>query len=177
MVETGIKHRGPLVLDASPLMYLAKLEALDVLTASGFEPVLPPAVERETSRPEVAYRHPDAARIADALREGRVKTTQLNGEERTEAARLERAVAGLGRGECEVLAIARLRSWPGCLFERRAIAIAETLGVRVVRPAELLFAGTDGVVLLEERVKGFARLVELRLEDAQALLDRVERRR
>ena len=46
------------MVDASPLIYLAKLDALDVFARAGHVPYVTPEVERETARAGLAYRYP-----------------------------------------------------------------------------------------------------------------------
>ena len=58
------------MVDAGPLIYLAKLDALDVFAQTGHVPLITPEVERETARAGLAYRFPDALAIAEALRDG-----------------------------------------------------------------------------------------------------------
>ncbi len=52
-----------LVLDASPLIYLAKLDAFDAVAIAGHVAVVPSSVYAETARPELAFRHPEVAII------------------------------------------------------------------------------------------------------------------
>ena len=58
-----------LILDASPLIYLAKLDALDAVAIAGHVAVVPSSVYDETARPELAFRHPEVA-IIERIRLG-----------------------------------------------------------------------------------------------------------
>jgi hypothetical protein len=161
------------VSDSAPLIYLAKLEALDAFRSAGYRPYAPPAVVAETSRPEVSYRYPAALAIAEAFRSGELAATELDEAELDSAERLASEIPGLGRGECQVLAVARRRGWPALFFERRAAAIARTLGVATIDLVELLFAGTSEPGLLAARIRRFADLVDMRARDRDLLLERV----
>jgi predicted nucleic acid-binding protein len=162
------------MVDASPLIYLAKLDALDVFKAAGFGPLVTPEVERETARAGLAYEHPDAAVIADAMRAGTVKRTELTASEQKEAEQLMKASGGLDRGEAESLAAAAARDLPVLLFERRATRLAASLGLDAWSPVEILIAGTHERNVLRARLLAFAGLVDMRFSDVESLLARIE---
>lgn len=159
-----------MLVDASPLIYLAKIDALDVFASSGHVPLITPEVERETARPGLAYEYPDSLVIADALDSGLLTRTQLTEPEMKLAERLSREAGGIDLGESEVLAAAVARHEPALLFERRATALARSMGVDAWSPARLLFAGTPDSSLLRDRIRGFASLVQMRYEDVQKLI-------
>jgi predicted nucleic acid-binding protein len=162
------------MVDASPLIYLAKIDALDVFRVAGFHPMVTPEVGRETARAGLAYEHPDAAVIVDALRDGTLEPTELTREEEQEAERLMTASGGLDRGEAEVLAAATSRDLPVLLFERRATRLAASLGLDAWSPVEILVAGTPDRRLLRTRVLASAGLVNMRFADLDTLLRRIE---
>jgi predicted nucleic acid-binding protein len=165
-----------LILDASPLIYLAKLEALDVLEVSTRQAFVTPAVIEEVTRPQLAYRHPDAVVVERAMAAGTLEATEPTAAEQGRAHDIATLVSGLHSAEAEVLAIAISRTIPAVIFERRARRVAASLGASLVDVTELLVAGTRDGSLLEDRVVRFARLVDLRLDDAVALLERVRAR-
>jgi predicted nucleic acid-binding protein len=162
------------MVDASPLIYLAKLAALDTFEGAGLRPLVTPEVERETSRPGFAYEHPDSVVIAEALRSGILARTILSDAERKTAQTLARAAGGLDAGESEVLAAAVGRGLPVLLFERRATRFAGSLGIETWSPLRLLAAGTPDRRLLRERVLAFAVLVSMKFEDLERVLQRIE---
>ncbi|MDP8904029.1 MAG: hypothetical protein M3N29_01710 [Chloroflexota bacterium] len=161
-------------MDASPLIYLAKLDALDVFTNSGHLCRITPEVERETARAGLSYEHPDALVVADAIRSGLLVRTELTPDEMAVARRLEHEAGGVDRGEAEVLAAATSRAEPALLFERRATRLARSMGIDTWSPVRLLFAGTRSPVELRERVGAFGRLVNMRLVDVQKLLNLIQ---
>jgi len=162
-----------LVLDASPLIYLAKLDALDVLAVAAEHSFATPTVLEEVTRPQIAYRHPDAVVIEQTVDSGMIGVLDLVKAEAEAAADMAQRVPGLDPGEAEVIAVAIERSIPAVIFERRAQRVAVSLGAPLVDVVELLVAGTTGSVLREERVVRFARLVNMRLDDAVELLARI----
>gem|GEM_PF-3462295 len=162
------------MVDASPLIYLAKLDALDVFGLAGHVPLITPEVERETARPGLAYRFPDALMIAEALRDGVLVRTELSEQERTVASQLGAEAGGLDAGESEVLAAAGARELPVLLHERRAIRMARSLGLETWSPVRLLIEGTPDRELSRTRVLEFARMVQMRFEDVEALVRRIE---
>lgn len=160
-----------MLVDASPLIYLAKLDALDVFAGSGHVGLVTPEIERETSRPALAYEHPDSLLIAEALRTGLLQRTAVTEDEATVARRLQQQAAALKLGEAEVLAAAQARQLSVLLFERRALLLASSLGLDVWRPIRLLVAGTRDPDQLRERILAFARLVNMPFADVQAILE------
>jgi predicted nucleic acid-binding protein len=163
-----------MLVDASPLIYLAKLDALDVFTNSGYVPLVTPEIERETSRPALAYDHPDSLLIAEAIRTGTLRRTELTEDETRVARRLQEQVVALKPGEAEALAAAQARQLPVLLFEHRALRLAGSLRLDVWTPERLLFAGTADRARLRERILGFARLVNLPFTSLENLLNEVE---
>ena len=166
-----------LVLDSSPLIYLAKLDALDAVSAAGHDGVVPPAVLDEVARLELAFRFPEVATIARARDEGRLAVLRLGPDEARVAAALADRYGGLHAGELEVLALGQARGWLVCFHERQAGRLARSLGLVTVHLVQILFAGTRDVGLLERRVRQFARLTNLRMDDLDELLRLIEDRR
>lgn len=162
------------LVDAGPLIYLAKLDALDVFEHAGHTALVTPEVERETARPGLAYVYPDALMIAEALARGVLSHTALSESERVAADELMGEAGGLDMGEAEVLAVAAGRTLPVLLFERRATRLARALGIDTWSPLRLLAAGTPDRRLLRERVLAFARLVDMRFEDVEQLIQGIE---
>lgn len=161
---------------ASPLIYLAKIDALDVFEHSGHDPLVTPEVERETARPGLGYEYPDSLVIAEALRSGRLKRTELSAAERQLAERLRQETGGIDAGEAEVLAAAAQRRLPALLFERRATRLARSMGIDSWTPVRLLLAGTRAPELLGNRIRLFAALVQMRFADVEAIIELIEER-
>lgn len=175
MVDQG--DTTHVVVDASPLIYLAKLRALEVFTQANLAPLIPEAVAEETTRPSLIYRHPDAALIESAIARGEVTVVALTPDERQSADRLAEDLPGMHIGEIQVLVMARSRGICAVVFERRARAIAGALGVGLVDLVELIVEGTSDVSLLEERVRSFAELVNMRLADYEMVRERIAGKR
>ena len=166
-----------IALDASPLIYLANLEALEIFRTSGVHPLVPTTVIDETTTPALLYRHPDAAVIRKAVTDGVLEPVQLTAAERQTAASLATQIPTMHRGECEVLALAIERRIPALLVERRARRVALGLGVALSDVFELLFDGTPDDDLLAARIRRLGRLVDMRLADLEALMARIPGRR
>jgi len=165
-----------LVLDSSPLIYLAKLDALDAIRVAGYRATVPMSVARETSAGGLAFRHPDAGLIAGAFRDRMIDVENMTEEETGNATRLQGMAGGLSRADADVLALGPSRSAPVCLAERQASRLARSLGLEVVGVVQLLFDGTVGRVVLEERIRSFAELTQLRIRDLNVLLAEARRR-
>jgi predicted nucleic acid-binding protein len=173
VVAEGISYR--LIVDASPLIYLAKLDALDVFTRD--EPAaISDGVRDEVLLPQAAYRFPEIVRIDEAVREGCIKVLSLKKREREAVDALSARVPGLGRGELETIAVARARRWSAAIADRRASLVAQAHGVPVIGMVELLFARTTDGDQLARRIRGLAKLVNMRIETLEQLLGKVDER-
>ena len=109
-----------LVLDAGPLIYLAKLDAMDAPAIAGWTPVVPPSVYAEAARPELAFRHPEVAIIEQAQADGRLRVVALDDREKELAGEMAGRSSGLHSGELDAMALGRTRSWLVCLHHRCA---------------------------------------------------------
>ena len=165
-----------IVLDAGPLIHLAKLDALDVLEIGGWQAMIPPTVRAEAARPELAFRHPEVAVIMRALDEGQVSVSPLSDAEDQLARDLAGRATGLHAGELDVLALGLARSWPVCLHERQASRIAGVLGVQAVHIVELLFDGTADRSVLTGRLRAFGAMTNMRTSDLDSLLKLADER-
>ena len=166
-----------LVLDASPLIYLAKLDAFDAVATAGHSAVVPPSVYAEAARPELAFRHPEIATVERARLDGRLVVVSLGPHETELASDLGGQYGGLHAGELDVLALGQARAWTVCLHERQAARLALALGIATLHLVEILFAGTPDLDLLERRIRHFARLTNLTMNDLDVLLDLLRERR
>ena len=173
VVSRGSAQR--LVVDSSPLIYLAKLEALDVFKIDA-PALMTEGVRQEVLVPQAAVRFPEMARIDGALREGRLTIEPLRKEEQASADDIRSRIPGLGLGERESMAMAAARGLAVVLHDRRASRVGRAMGIAVVGPLELLFERTVDEGVLEERIRTFARLVDMRIEGLEQLLDRLKER-
>lgn len=162
------------LVDAGPLIYLAKLDALDTFANAGRTPLVTAEIERETARPGLAYDHPDVVVIAEALRRGVLQRVDLTDGEGELADRIQSAARGIDSGEAQVLAAAQIRRIPALLFERRAIRLARSLGIETWSPVRLLFEGTPDSAVLRERIVRLAQLVDMRFDDLERLLELIK---
>lgn len=173
MVAKGISYR--LIVDASPLIYLAKLDALDVFRLDD-PAAISEGVRNEVLLPQAAYRFPEIVRIDDSIRRGQIEVVSLDTEEQDSVEALSGRVPGLGRGELETIAVARARRWSAAIADRRASRVAQVHGVSVVGMLELLFARTMEGDRLAGRIRGLAKLVNMRIETLEQLLGAVRER-
>ena len=164
-----------LVVDASPLIYLAKIDALDVFPL-GYPALITEAVRREGVLPQAAYRFSEIAWIDEGIRVGRISVVALRSDEEEAVVDIGRRIPGLGLGERESIAVALARGWSAVLFDRRANRIAQALGVRVVGIVEVLFGRTADGELLERRLRRLASLLDMRIDALEQLLERVKER-
>jgi len=166
-----------LVLDASPLIYLAKLDAFDAVAIAGHVAIVPPSVYTEAARSELAFRHPEVAIIERIRMDGQLLVVSPELTETELATELAGRYGGLHAGELDVLALGQVRGWTTCFHERQATRLARALGVATVHLVELLFAGTPDMDLLERRIRHFARLTNLTINDLDALMELIRERR
>jgi predicted nucleic acid-binding protein len=166
-----------IVLDASPLIYMAKLDAFDALSNAGHTAAVPLSVYTEAARPELAFRHPEIATVQRLREESGLEVITLEPPEASMASELAERYGGLHAGELDVLALGLARGWTVCLHERQASRLAAALGLGAIHVVELLFAGTADLDLLDQRVRHFARLTNLTINDLDSLLSLIRERR
>ncbi len=166
-----------LVLDASPLIYLAKLDAFDAIAIAGHTAVVPPSVYAEAARPQLAFRHPEIANVERLQADGQLLVVALNAPEQELATVLADRYGGLHAGELDVLALGQVRGWTVCFHERQAARLARSLGLATIHVVEVLFAGTPDPDVLERRIRHFARLTNLTMNDLDVLLTLIRERR
>ena len=159
-----------MVLDAGPLIYLAKLDALGVLPAGHRTAVVTPSVWNEVARPALAFRFPEIASIERARDVGWLEVHPLAPSEEALADDLAARLSGLHRGELECLAVASERGWLACFHERQASRLARTMGIEPVHLVELLFKGIADAGRLESCLRRFARLTNLATADLDELM-------
>ena len=166
-----------IVLDASPLICMAKLDAFDAISNAGHTAAVPLSVYTEAARPELAFRHPEIATVQRLREESGLDVITLEPSEAAMASDLADRYGGLHAGELDVLALGHARGWPVSLHERQASRLATSLGLATIHVVELLFAGTSDLDLLERRVRHFARLTNLTMNDLDSLLSLIRERR
>ena len=147
--------RDTWVVNASPLISLARIGRLDLLRAEGRDVLIPAAVAEEI------FAGPDGDAASIAL------TARAFNEPVVSAQRVEVLEWGLGTGETAVLSLALDRGATAVIDDREARAAARVLGVRLI--------GTLGVVIRarrEDRIPAAASVIAdlrragLRLDDA-----------
>lgn len=173
MIATGSSDR--LIVDASPLIYLAKLDALDMFQ-SDYPAAISGGVRNEALLPQTAYRFPEIVRIDDSIQRGTIEVVTLNRPEQHRVAALSRQVPGLGRGELETIVVAKSRRWTAAIADRRARRVAQIHEVNVIGIVELLFAKTTDSARLADLIRRLAGLVNMRIETLEQLLSKVSER-
>ncbi|MBC8448388.1 MAG: hypothetical protein H8D78_11625 [Chloroflexi bacterium] len=126
------------VSDASPLIYLAKMNQLPLLAQVVGAVAIPPTVYREAVEAGQRQGRPDADRIATAIKEQIILRLELTAQETRWAHELS-IDPSLGRGECEVIACAVHRRLTVLLHDRRARRVAAAHEVRTMQAVDVLF--------------------------------------
>ncbi|MFQ5839059.1 MAG: hypothetical protein ACE5HJ_09825 [Thermoplasmata archaeon] len=155
-------------INASPLIFLARLDQLRLLQA--YEEVLttPEVVGKVLMEPLENY--PESLRIKGALEVGFIKVVPA---ERS----LERDF-GLGSGELSVLVLARQERLEEVIVDdRAAIAVAKYLGLRVVStPFLLLRERLSGRISIEEFERSLDGLLRANYYISPRLLEKIRRK-
>ena len=126
------------VVDATPLIYLAKAERLDVIETLGEPRVVPEAVYREVVTTGVEQGDDDARRIERAAEDGLVDVVAVDADGSPVATRLGRH-PGLSGADAAVLA---------CAGAREAVAVMdESAGRSAAAVEEIETRGTAYLVL------------------------------
>lgn len=122
-------HLTPTVItDASSLIIIAKLEAIDVLHEVYGTIGIPPAVFRETVQAGYERGKSDAFAIDAAIRSGQVVVVKLSPGQSVFAQHLYMTNM-LGWGECESLAYAQTENIHVLIEERKGRSIARAEGI------------------------------------------------
>jgi predicted nucleic acid-binding protein len=150
-----------IVVDASPLIALAKTGRLDLLREVHKHVLLTPAVKTEVVDRGKEIGAPGVEHVERAMQDGWLRTAQLSRREQSFTGRVL-ATSQLHRGEAEAIAVARLRGLLVMLDDKEARTHAELL--------DLEYVGTAGF-LLEAFLRRHLGLAEL--EEAVADLTRV----
>lgn len=140
------------VCDASPLIYLSRLEQFRLLQRLYDTVLIPPAVWQEVGVAGAGF--PEATELKAAVEEGWIRVEGPVGPKSA----LDPFVSGLGQGEVEAILLAR---------ERKAVLITDdALGRSAAERLGMDVTGTIGVLL---RAKKHGKIASLR-----PLLDRLK---
>jgi len=164
----------PILLDASPVIFLGKLDAFDVFSPAR-PGLLAPSVVSEVVRPPLAYQFPEVLVVQRAMDAGLVARVELEEDDERSIHELGGQTSGLHRGELGVLALARRLGHSVCIHERAGLRLAAALGLRTVHVVELLLHSTPDPKLRVARLRRFARLTNLAGDQLQELLDLARR--
>lgn len=110
------------------MIALARVRRLELVAALYGSVLLPPAVKVECVDRGKAVGAQDVYEIEKGLRDGWIRLVPLDQKAEQEATQLM-ARAGIGRGEAEAIALARIHNVPVILDDAEARAVARSLGV------------------------------------------------
>lgn len=127
-----------IVSNSSPLIHLARADALDLLKEVFGEVAIPQAVYHEVVKRGTELKLPDAFKVELAIKAGWTRMVGLDNERLREVEELGRRF-NLGGGELEAIVLAKQMRALLLIDERPAKKIASNLGVKNV--------GTLGVIL------------------------------
>ena len=159
------------VIDASPLIYYARLDRLAFVSLVVGEVGIAPAVYQEAVVEGLRRGHSDAARIEEALRHGTLSVVSLDARERQLAGQLQ-VDPRLGPGECETIACAGRRGVHAILEDRKARQVAARHDVRTMKSVDILFLGLlRGNIALFEFRRDLRRLSQVTGIDTATLFE------
>ena len=132
------------VFDATPLIYLAKAERLDVIETLDRPRVVPETVYREVVTTGVEQGYDDARRIERAVEDGLIETVAVDTDDSPVATRLARH-PGLSDADVAVLACADARDSVAVMDESAGRSAAEVEDIETRGTAYLVLAAVkDG---------------------------------
>ena len=126
-----------IVADASPLIVLAKLQHLGLLSALYGEVLMGPVVKAETIYAGRAVHALGVEQIEVAMEDGWLQTVRLTAKERDLMQRLTER-SRLDQGEAEAIALASVRSLRLVVDDKEARSVAAAAGVEHVGTAGTL---------------------------------------
>lgn len=127
------------VFDATPLIYLAKADRLDVIETLDEPRVVPEAVYREVVTTGVEHGYDDARRIERAVEDGLVDVVAVDTDDSPVAARLARH-PGLSDADVAALACAEPRDAVAVMDEAAGRSAAEVEGIETRGTAYLVLS-------------------------------------
>ncbi len=149
-----------IVVDASPLIALAKMRRLELLKALHGQVLIGPTVKEEVVARGKAIAGQGVELVEKALEDGWIQAVRLSPRERKVAQQIIKS-SRLAAGEAESLALAQSRKRVVIVEDREARAMAAAMGLELI--------GTAGV-LLEGFLKGHLTMEQM--EDAVEELSR-----
>ena len=159
--------------DASSLIYLAKGDAFGPLVPVVRRLLVPPAVWFEAVEEGERIKAPEVPRIRRAEEHDLVARMSLRPSERTEAKRLREQ--GLGRGECEALALGA-RGRTVVIDEGRGSRVARARGLEPISTLQLVVLALRGGNLDGRQARELARELAKFMNVTADVLTAVERR-
>ncbi len=127
------------VADASPLIYFAKMDQLNLLHLVLGPVGISPAVYRETVIAGQERGLQDAQRVAEAIECGQIVRVVLNEDEVELARNLQQNDPRLGPGECKTIACAVHRGLKAILHDKKARWVAAGYKVQTTQGVDILF--------------------------------------
>ncbi len=158
------------VADASPLIYIARLDIFELVIGEFERIEVPNAVHREAVIAGLAHGYDDAKRIEAAMESEGLAMIDLD-VATTDFATDLAAMPQLGMGESETIARARQRGFTALLEDRRARRVARELRVETIGCLDVLYRslllGRLDHQEMTRLVHGYARLTHM---DAATLI-------
>jgi predicted nucleic acid-binding protein len=131
-VACDIIWRMKAMIDASSLIVLAKLDALqeavDIYGILG----ITQSVEQETVRAGKTRGYADAYRIEQAIANSLIIVTKLDNATIKRVSELRRSSTALSESDCHIIACAAISALPLVLQDRRARLATEAIGVETI---------------------------------------------
>lgn len=153
-----------IVADASPLIALAKIERLELLSELYEGALIGPIIKRETIDAGRSIAASGVEQIEAAVSRGDVRLIRTTGDERHLTQRLLKR-SRLDRGEAEAIAIAHFRNIALLVDDREARSVAATMDVDFLGTAAVLLEaylrGRFGMSDLEDAVRGLSKVIWL----------------
>lgn len=177
MGRKGGGQGGKVVVDASPVIVLAKMGRLNLLKAVYAEVPMSPGVKSEVIDRGRARNAAEVRLVEGGFREGWIRELSPSSAEKELAGEILGS-SGLGKGEAETIALGRLRNTAVVLDDKEARAVAQAMNVECVGTAGLLLEafirGALSYVALEEAVIELAGVMWISPEVVAEILARAK---
>ena len=138
--------------NSSPLIHLARSDALGLLKEIFGEVAIPRAVYQEVVERGKELKLPDASKVEFAMKAGWIRLVRLKKEKLREAKELGRCF-DLGRGEIEAIMLAKQINTLLLIDERPARRVASTLGIKNVGTLGVILRAVELGMLNKEKVR------------------------
>ncbi len=121
----------PVISDASPLIWLAKVGKINLLKELFEQVIIPEEVYKETVEKGLQYGFPDAQTIKESINEGWIKLSKLNSKDQSILQKISENAFEIHSGEAQAIVLSRETKLLLLMDDSTGRAFAQAWGLKV----------------------------------------------